>query len=133
MICLLCADRTEGAAAPLVSAPAGAATADIGLTAVSPLSPWGAGCSETSTPGTACAPLIATGRPSTRMAAPGRSLVPGRPPPCLLEGPPASPAPASRGERTSCVVAEGEMPWAPLPWRSEEHTSELQSLTNLVC
>src|ERR1019366_4830471 len=36
--------------------------------------------------------------------------------PCLLEGPPASPAPASRGERTSCVVAEGEMPWAPLPW-----------------
>src|SRR5438046_8453648 len=37
------------------------------------------------------------------------------------------------GDGDGLAIGGGHFPHAARPWRSEEHTSELQSLTNLVC
>src|SRR5262249_61029507 len=41
--------------------------------------------------------------------------------------------PRARQQWLGCPVPRGEQPGVPARRRSEEHTSELQSLTNLVC
>src|SRR5262249_59369035 len=66
----------------------------------------------------------AAGRPCPRPgpAPPGSTGATGLPPPC-------APRPRPAAAR---LPAARESPWAP-PRRSEEHTSELQSLTNIVC
>src|SRR5439155_19900004 len=46
---------------------------------------------------------------------------------------PSEPAPPAVSPRSKKVILIGRMSSSPLRWRSEEHTSELQSRGHLVC
>src|SRR5438046_3814198 len=54
-------------------------------------------------------------------------------PACCALGPPACAAPCSCHHETCSARSAWLRPGKACPFRSEEHTSELQSLTNLVC
>src|SRR5256885_12437354 len=45
----------------------------------------------------------------------------------------ALPSCAATACTSPCTAPTGAWPWPPSRWRSEEHTSELQSPCNLVC
>src|ERR1019366_10805590 len=64
------------------------------------------------------------------------STAPSRPPGFAVEYPPRSSNSATRSRLASGCDGSGSFPveaWTQRSYRSEEHTSELQSLTNRVC